>query len=788
MIQFFSKTKGSVSIFLVLVMLPMCSCVTLAIYAARIKNAENEFGELMDLAGNAVLSDYDRTLMELYGLTAVLYSDSSQNRYKKYVSGGLCDVYDFDVSRADVFALSDIENYEKLIKTSMKYDAPYSWISAISSKFSFFSQLSEIGNVIDKCSDYFDELSGVKDSVEDIYNSIAQINLNESNEDIVKKLKSVLKSAKKLTDDFEKIDEKSGDLKESVEKIESGSLKSLFKNECNSSSEYISLDLVKNFEKSLNDDIERISGLQEKADISDLSFTESPLYEYVTVSGSEEKGADDSGESENFKNALESISKFDFKEIYEKISDTDIRTLIGESTYTSIVGKEAYRHKSINNASFRSVGVSQAFVAEFLSDKFTCLTSDAKNRLWLPELEYIVFGSENMRTGVSLCVDSIFAIRVIFNSAFALTNTRMRQSALSIAAAVAGITGLGVTIAKNIILLSWAVAESVVDTYLLCRGDSIPLYKTASTWNLSFENVPKILEEGVENFVGKTVDDVFTQIEHFSAGEVSKVKSTVSSYVENTASGVAESVVSAITTPLENKILLITSGVKINYGIEDIKNILKNAIDEIPSDSEAMSTVKKFFLANCLDPLAAYIHERLPSVFSSDKEIQKLASDEIRKRVDSLYEELLKRVNSELDKAEESVNTEISKILNSASEDVKGRLNKSLSNYTKELSKWSGESIGLESDNKNEKDSASIFGSSGISMSYKDYLRLFIYVGLISDKSKDSLLRRSQVIMELNCKAVSPDFSILNCFTGVSLGGKIRVAEKEIALDKKYMY
>lgn len=176
-----------------------------------------------------------------------------------------------------------------------------------------------------------------------------------------------------------------------------------------------------------------------------------------------------------------------------------------------------------------------------------------------------------MRTNVELCIDSIFAIRMILNSVFALTNTRMRQTALSVAAAVAGMTGPGVSVTKNLILLSWAAAESVTDTYLLCRGESIPVYKTMATWNLTLENVPKLLEAGITSFGGKVVDDVFSQIEQFSAGNVSKVSKAVSGYIETTSHGIAESIASTVATPVENKITLLISGVKVNYSREDIK-------------------------------------------------------------------------------------------------------------------------------------------------------------------------------------------------------------------------
>ena len=779
MIQFFNRRKGSISIFLVMVMLPMCSCVSLAVYAARLKSVENELKEGMKLTGNAVLSDYDKVLMELYGFTAFSMSSTDTDKYEKYISANVSGVYDFHMTSSDKNKLSDIANLESMIIDSMSYKAPYNWVSLVSKKFSLFSQISEIENVIKKSSEYFKALSETKDGVKEIYESIANINLNESNADIVEKLKNVAKSTRGMTRKFEAIDKKVDTLKKSIDEIKNTELKTLLESDCNSSSDYLKGESITSFEKSLTDDIEKISNMDDTVDISDLSFINTPFYEYVTVSGAESKKEDGSSEKQTFKSTIDSISGMDLKSISEKVSDIRINELIGEEIYSEIVGSSRGENKKSEELSENSeIGISQAYIAEFVSDRFTCLTSENTGKPWLPEIEYLVFGNENMRTDVSLCVESIYAVRLVLNSLFALTNTKMRQTALSVAAAVAGVTGLGVSIAKNIILLSWAAAESVVDTYLLCRGETVPVYKSISTWNLTFANVPGILEKGVTEYAGVVVDDVFSQIENFSANKVSEVKGAISGYVEKTSSGIAESVASAIVTPLENKITLMLSGVKINYSKEDIKKILKKIVDELPCESEAMKVAKEFFLSNCLDSLALFIYEKLPDVFSSDKELWEQASDAIRNAINSVYEKLMEKVNSKLSTLEEKVNGKMNEILNAGKENIKGRLNGMLDDYAKEISVWSGD------DGK----SFSILNSSGIAMSYKDYLKLFLYLGLVRSTSKQDILKRAEVIIQLNCKEKNPKFNILKCNTGVRLGGKVRVFEKEIKLEKTYLY
>lgn len=787
MMRFFDKSKGAVSVFLIMIMLPMYSCVSLAVYAVRLKSAENEFKEIMGLTANAALSDYDRTLMELYGLTAFSYDGKSREEYKKLVLQNYPETKEFFISLSDEMMLSRLDNYEKAIKASMIYKAPYNWVSLVSQKFSLFTQLSQIERVIKKCSGYFKVILGTEDSVMDIYSSIAAVNLNESNSDIVKKLKNIMRSAQALTSDLEKIDREAAALKASIDEIENRELKTLLETDCNSSSDYLSTDSLKEFQTKINEDIDRITSLDDKASLSDLSFTESAFYEYVIVSGAEGKKTEGDGDSKTFKDSLAEIEKFDLKDFAKKVSDTSIRTLVSEDIYSRIMGSSAKDDSFSSLSGLSGIGLSQAYVAEFFSDRFTCLTSENTEKLWLPETEYLLFGNENMRTNVELCIDSIFAIRMILNSVFALTNTRMRQTALSVAAAVAGMTGPGVSVAKNLILLSWAAAESVTDTYLLCRGESIPVYKTMATWNLTLENVPKLLEEGITSFSGRVVDDVFSQIEQFSAGNVSKVSKAVSGYIETTSHGIAESIASTVATPVENKITLLISGVKVNYSREDIKNLLKKIADDIPCDSDAVRMAKDFFFAECLDSLASYIYERLPGVFSSDEELYKRAYTEIKGAIDSVYERLMEKINSELKRAEKKVNDEISKALGSAKGDIKGRLRDTLDEYTKEVSLFAGEKK-INTSGKGELISSSFMNTSGVSMSYEDYLKLFLYLRLLGENSKRNILKRSQIIVQLNCENKKRGFNILNCGTGVRLGGKIHVFEKEIVFEKTYSY
>lgn len=115
-------------------------------------------------------------------------------------------------------------------------------------------------------------------------------------------------------------------------------------------------------------------------------------------------------------------------------------------------------------------------------------------------------------------------------------------------------------------------------------------------------------------------------------------------------------------------------------------------------------------------------------------------------------------------------------MLGSAKGDIKGRLRDTLDEYTKEVSLFA------ERKNKYLRQGRAhlifFYEHPGVSMSYEDYLKLFLYLRLLGENSKRNILKRSQIIVQLNCENKKRGFNILNCGTGVRLGGKIHVFER----------
>lgn len=82
MLNFFRKSKGAISIFLVLILVPMMTVSSLFVDAGKVSLARGAAASAGDLTLNTALTDYDTQLKELYGLFAT--AQDTQELYGRW--------------------------------------------------------------------------------------------------------------------------------------------------------------------------------------------------------------------------------------------------------------------------------------------------------------------------------------------------------------------------------------------------------------------------------------------------------------------------------------------------------------------------------------------------------------------------------------------------------------------------------------------------------------------------------------------------------------------------------
>lgn len=136
--------------------------------------------------------------------------------------------------------------------------------------------------------------------------------------------------------------------------------------------------------------------------------------------------------------------------------------------------------------------VNDAWFLAYLLEHFTYassfLTGEKESGPWLDyQLEYLIAGKETDIENLEAVCGRLLAIREGVNYAYLLSDSGKVAECAALAAAIVGATmipGL-VEAVKQVLLLAWAFAESVMDVRLLLNGKRVAFQKNAATWRVS---------------------------------------------------------------------------------------------------------------------------------------------------------------------------------------------------------------------------------------------------------------------------------------------------------------
>lgn len=212
MIKFFSKTKGVVSVFLVIILVPMMVISALFVDASRVQLAGSVATSAGDLALNTALTDYDSLLKDMYGLFATaqntddLYekledyyktcitssgvSSSDADSYVNQIMSQLgmvaeskdtndilnMQVTDFTVSKRTDTSLANASILKNQVVNFMKYRAPINTGLGFLSSLSSFTTLSKQTELVDKRTEYYKEQQTVMETAQSAWKYINEYN------------------------------------------------------------------------------------------------------------------------------------------------------------------------------------------------------------------------------------------------------------------------------------------------------------------------------------------------------------------------------------------------------------------------------------------------------------------------------------------------------------------------------------------------------------------------------------------------------------------------------------
>lgn len=111
------------------------------------------------------------------------------------------------------------------------------------------------------------------------------------------------------------------------------------------------------------------------------------------------------------------------------------------------------------------------------------------------EVEYIICGKTTDKENLENIVNRILLFRFGSNFSYALTDATLNAQALSIATVLAGVTGLPpvITAIQTMILAAVSYAEAILDVRSLLSGNKIPILKNSANWMISMQNIGQLL-------------------------------------------------------------------------------------------------------------------------------------------------------------------------------------------------------------------------------------------------------------------------------------------------------
>ena len=125
------------------------------------------------------------------------------------------------------------------------------------------------------------------------------------------------------------------------------------------------------------------------------------------------------------------------------------------------------------------------------------------------ELEYIISGHNTDKENLSSIATKLIFLRTMMNFIYIFTDKEKNTSAYATAAALVGFTCLAplVTLIKVVILFVWAMLEAVVDTYALLDGRSVPLFKSKTTFKVTYKDLLTMSKSNIAGLASKYPKD-----------------------------------------------------------------------------------------------------------------------------------------------------------------------------------------------------------------------------------------------------------------------------------------
>ena len=345
------------------------------------------------------------------------------------------------------------------------------------------------------------------------------------------------------------------------------------------------------------------------------------------------------------------------------------------------------------------------------------------------EVEYIIIGAENEKANAYAVQGEILLIRFSLNTLHVYMDPVKNSHALKTAIAVAGWTGFGVPIVHTLIMLAWAMAESVLDVQCLLQGEKVAIFKMKDQWRLDPQNLlTGAAQEALKKTVDEAVDLGVDSVQKLTENAVKKLGDVIETKI-----GIA---IDKAFDPIEKAAAEYRQGVtgsfddirtKVNEALKEEKDRLLGE-ENVDPGSDDMFEIKKAIVDYAGEEVSNMLNTpgiREEFIYGPFDKLQEVIQDKKQVLRDKVY-------NSVRD-YRKNLEGKISQFQSDAGDNAKEKLHD-----------YIDKTLGGRTDKGLSKNG---IRDSLLSMAYEDYLRLLLFV-----TPGDKKIGRLQDLIQLNMR------------------------------------
>lgn len=363
------------------------------------------------------------------------------------------------------------------------------------------------------------------------------------------------------------------------------------------------------------------------------------------------------------------------------------------------------------------------------------------------ELEYIIFGKNHLMDNIKSAERSIFALRLMANTAYAFSSTELYNETSALALALSGWTGFGMPLVQSAILSILALGETKLDLDDLIQGNKVPLFKNPTNWRFSVS--------GIKELAKSVTKDAFDYINTEADSAIGAFSDLIIEKTNNIGKGAKSLVKNALKKPVFSWMLgeLTSLGFfNKNKSMERLNKTLSKM--SASSDSSAIGKALRTGYSSILASSGQILNllSQAVEMKKVDGKLTERVSKTISIEIDKIIDNIAKRACSFIDKVENQAKNKANTIINSTHNSLDKNIDQWMLNFKNQLGGGNG---------------ASVSQASGLMMGYEDYLHFLLMTSLVA-LDKDTILTNTCKLIHAECGSID----LTNSACNIILKGK----------------